>query len=325
MGLMGNLKHNGTITFSAALVKSLAADVGFTACGIARAESLSDSEFPLREWLSHGLHADMGYMQRNAEMRQDPRLLVEGARSIISLLVAYKPDRRMEGPVRIAQYAYGTDYHERLKQMLYSLMQRIAGAYEGFEGRPFVDTAPISDRHWAARAGLGWIGHNTLLVNPQWGSYCFIGELVTTAEADCYDSPSPDGCGDCRRCVDACPNGAIVRMEGAGSFQVDARRCTSYNTIENRNPSLPPSLVRRGYTFGCDICQLACPYNEQAPAATTLDDERKQLLEQLPDADKGAFRRFTKHSPLNRITYEQWLRNIGRGEPNGDPKTKTEE
>ena len=101
MGLMGNLKHNGTITFSAALVKSLAADVGFTACGIARAESLSDSEFPLREWLSHGLHADMGYMQRNAEMRQDPRLLVEGARSIISLLVAYKPDRRMEGPVRI--------------------------------------------------------------------------------------------------------------------------------------------------------------------------------------------------------------------------------
>lgn len=310
MAPMPTQKHNGTVTLRAAHIKSLAADVGFTACGVARAERLSDSEFPLRKWLLQGLHADMGYMQRNADMRQDPRLLVEGARSVISLLVAYKPDRRMEGPYRIAQYAYGIDYHERLKQMLYSLIQRIADEYEGFEARPFVDTAPISDRHWAARAGLGWIGHNTLLVNPQWGSYCFIGELVTTAETDSYDKPLPDGCADCHRCVDACPNRAIVRLEGEGGFLVDARRCTSYNTIENRHPSLPPSLDSRGYVFGCDICQLACPYNEQAPAATTIDNDRLHQLERLPEADKATFRHFTKHSPLNRISYDQWLRNI---------------
>lgn len=295
---------------SADFIKHQATAVGFQSCGIARAAALSVDEFPLQEWLASGFHADMDYMQRHADKRQDPRLLVDGARSIISLLFAYKPDRRMEGPHRVAQYAYGEDYHERLKRMLYQLMERIAERYPDFSARPFVDTAPISDRHWAQRAGLGWLGKNTLLVNPHWGSYCYIGELVTTAECDCYETPLSDGCGDCSRCVDACPNHAIVCREGEGAYQVDARRCTSYNTIENRAAELPPSLDTRGYVFGCDICQLACPYNEQAPASIPLTNDRKAELEQLPQADETAFRRFTKHSPLNRIRYPQWRRNL---------------
>lgn len=288
--------------------QSLAA--GFQACGISRADRLPKDEFPLEEWLADGFHADMDYMQRNADKRQDPRLLVDGARSVVSLLVAYKPDRRMEGPFRIAQYAYGEDYHERLKRMLFQLMESVAGRYPDFSARAFVDTAPISDRHWAQRAGLGWLGKNTLLIHPQWGSYCYIGELVTTAEFDHYDTPMSDRCGDCRRCVDACPNHAIVSRGGESPFQVDARRCTSYNTIENRSETLPSHLDTRGYVFGCDICQQACPYNEQAAAAFTLTDTRKSELEQLPQADESTFRRLTRHTPLTRIKYPQWLRNL---------------
>lgn len=295
---------------SADFIKQQASALGFQACGIARATALPKDEFPLQEWLAAGFYADMDYMQRHADKRQDPRLLVEGARSVISVLLAYKPDRRMEGPHRIAQYAYGEDYHERLKRMLYQLMESVAGRYPDFSARAFVDTAPISDRHWAQRAGLGWLGKNTLLIHPQWGSYCYIGELVTTAEFDHYDTPMSDRCGDCRRCVDACPNHAIVSRGEENPFQVDARRCTSYNTIENRSETLPSQLDTRGYVFGCDICQQACPYNEQAAAAFTLTDTRKAELEQLPQADESTFQRLTRHTPLTRIKYPQWLRNL---------------
>lgn len=293
----------------ASFIKEQAAAVGFDACGVAEATMLSKEEFMLEEWLDAGFNAGMDYMQRNVAMRQDPRLLVEGARSVISVLLAYKPDRRIESARKIAQYAYGEDYHERLKRMLYQLITRVSEHYPEFEARPFVDTAPISDRHWAARAGLGWLGKNTLLVNPRFGSYCFIGELVTTAVVDVYDTPLPDGCGDCSRCVDACPNRAIVHRVGE-SFHVDARRCTSYNTIENRDSELPSQLDTRGYVFGCDICQLACPYNEQAPASMPLGNDRKAELESLPNADETAFRHATKHSAMNRINYAQWRRNV---------------
>lgn len=256
----------------------------------------------------------MHYMERNVDMRRDPRLLVEGARSIISLVLAYKPDRQIESNVRIAQYAYGEDYHERMKRMMYQLIGKIKESYPDFEGRPFVDTAPISDRHWAVRAGLGWIGRNTLFVHPQFGSFCYLGEIVTTAVADCYDvSYKGDGCGDCRLCIDACPNRAITAST-SGTPMLDSRRCTSYNTIENRNDTLPADLDTRGYAFGCDICQSVCPYNRQASPAYHLDDERKSQLEALPDADEATFRHFAKHSALSRIKYPQWLRNIDKSD-----------
>ena len=305
----------------AAIVKTIAAEVGFAACGISKADRLQENEYPLEEWLAKGFNADMQYMERNIDMRRDPRLLVEGACSVISVLVPYKSNRLMEGRGKIAQYAYGEDYHERLKRMMYSLMSRVKERYPDFDGRPFVDTAPISDRHWAVRAGLGWIGRNTLFVNPTYGSYCFLGEIVTTAVVDCYDTPgsmsdvggadnvSIGGCGDCRLCLDACPNNAIMVSE-SGASMLDARRCTSYNTIENRDDTLPAELNTRGYAYGCDICQMVCPYNRLAPVSFHLDDQRKAELEALADSDADSFRSFTKHSAMSRIKYWQWRRNI---------------
>ncbi len=313
--------------FSIALIKQLAIEVGFSDCGVAAADALAEGEYPIEEWLRRGFHADMGYMERNVEMRKDPRILVEGAKSVISLVVAYKPDRQIESKAKIAQYAYGEDYHERLKRMMYQLIGKIKESYPDFEARPFVDTAPISDRHWAVRAGLGWIGRNTLFVHPYYGSFCFLGEIVTTSEIENTKLKIEDsgkGCGDCRLCVEACPNNAIT-VSKSGVPMLDARRCTSYNTIENRDDALPEELDTRGYAFGCDICQLVCPYNGQSPTSYHLDDERKTQLERLAGADEATFRRFAKHSALNRIKYPQWCRNLRKAsEPRGgDRKTET--
>lgn len=297
---------------NSALIKHLAAAEGFSDCGIARAERLGEEEYPLDEWLGAGCQADMHYMERNAEMRRDPRLLVDGAQTVISLVLAYKPDSQMDGCCRISQYAYGEDYHTRLKRMMFSLMAAIKEKYPNFEGRPFVDTAPISDRHWAVRAGLGWIGRNTLFIHPRYGSYCFLGEIVTSAVADNYDKMnSYNQCGECNRCVQACPNNAIVTSR-FGAAMVDARRCTSYNTIENRADTLPDELDTRGYAFGCDICQSVCPFNIQAPASFHLDNERQRQLEDLANADEEKFRTFSKHSAMSRIKYTQWQRNIDK-------------
>ena len=293
-------------------IKDLARSIGFSDCGIARAERLGEEEYPLDEWLEAGCQADMHYMERNVEMRRDPRLLVDGAQTVISLVLAYKPDSQMQASAKISQYAYGEDYHTRLKRMMFSLMAAIKERCPDFEGRPFVDTAPISDRHWAVRAGLGWIGRNTLFVHPRYGSYCFLSEIVTSAVADNYDKMySVSQCGECNRCVQACPNNAIVTSK-FGAAMVDARRCTSYNTIENRAETLPDELDTRGYAFGCDICQSVCPFNIQAPASFHLDNERQSQLEDLADADEERFRTFTKHSALSRIKYTQWQRNIDK-------------
>lgn len=295
-------------------IKQLAREVGFSDCGIAAVAPLSEDEYPLAEWLQNGWHADMDYMEHNVQMRYDPRLLLDGAKSVISLLFAYKPDCLMESKVRISQYAYGEDYHELMKRMMYQLMAKIKELYPDFEARAFVDTAPISDRHWAVRAGLGWIGKNTLFFHPLYGSMCYIGELVTPCEADCCDSPrvNVSPCEGCSLCVDACPNHAIVQYDGR--FHIDARRCTSYNTIENRADSLPAGLDTRGYAFGCDICQSVCPVNHRAPASLCIGPQRMDELESLADADEAAFRRFSKHSALNRIKYRQWRRNMVKSE-----------
>ena len=323
------------------LIKTLAKEIGFSDCGTAQADRLTEEEYPLDAWLAEGCNAEMAYMERNRGMRRDPRLLVEGARSVISLVLAYKPDRLMEGHYKIAQYAYGEDYHERLKRMMYQLIAAIKERHPDFEARPFVDTAPISDRHWAARAGLGWIGRNNLFIHPLHGTYCFLGEIVTTSEIDNYDQPlaakptvtdiveDPDRipephhqptaasslCGNCMLCVNACPNHAIVSLKN-GTYVVDARRCTSYNTIENRSPELPDHLNTRGYIFGCDICQLVCPYNKDVPPSFLLTDDRKQELESLATADEQTFRKMVKHSPINRIKHPQLLRNINKASCN---------
>ena len=337
-------------TLSSSFVKEAAIRVGFDACGIAVASPLTEEEWGYEEWLRLGYQADMAYMEQHRDKRSDPTLLVPGARSVIVLLSGYKPSQTMQGRVsgaRIAQYAYGEDYHERIKRMLYELIAAIRQRYPDFEAKPCVDTVPISDKQWARRAGLGWIGRNTLLVNPVLGSYCNIGELVTPSPADSYDTPIENRCGDCRACVAACPNHALsesradsyalpsksmVTTEGSNKALthssinelthssinelthsiiplLDANRCASYHTVENRAETLPPDIRLSGYAFGCDICQLVCPYNQTAEVRYTLTDERKAQLEALADADPTAFKRLTKHTALSRIRHSQWQRN----------------
>lgn len=337
-------------TLSSSFVKEAAIRVGFDACGIAVASPLTEEEWGYEEWLRRGYQADMAYMEQHRDKRSDPTLLVPGARSVIVLLSGYKPSQTMQGRVsgaRIAQYAYGEDYHERIKRMLFQLIAAIRQRYPDFEAKPCVDTVPISDKQWARRVGLGWIGRNTLLVNPVLGSYCNIGELVTPSPADSYDTPIENRCGDCRACVDACPNRALSESI-ANSFAMpsqsmvttvgsnkalthsqinelthshinelthssipllDANRCASYHTVENRAETLPPDIRLSGYAFGCDICQLVCPYNQTAEVRYTLTDERKAQLEALADANPTAFKRLTKHTALSRIRHSQWQRN----------------
>lgn len=295
---------------ASAYIKQAALKVGFDACGIAEARSLGEVEFGLNDWLSQGFHANMHFMEEHRDMRHDPSLLVPEAKSVISVLVGYKPAQTISGCARIAQYAYGEDYHERVKRMLYQLIAAVREVRPDFDARPFVDTAPISDKLWAARAGLGWIGRNTLLVNPVLGSYCFVGELVTTASFDSYDAPIENRCGDCRRCFTACPNHALTPSSQGCS--VNANVCASYHTIENRSAQLPADIKLSGYAFGCDCCQLACPYNHAAEIRYEVSEERFEQLEQLSDADESTFKHFAKHSALNRIKYSQWQRNVNK-------------
>ena len=213
-------------------IKQAALEVGFDACGVARADALADGEYPLREWLSRGWHGALRYMERNVEKRMDPRLLLPGARSVICCVSAYPPPseaENTENPGRIAAYARGREYHKVVKQMLFELRQRL-----GIQAKACCDTVPISDKRWAARAGLGWIGRHTL----------------------------PSRCSGCNLCVDACPNRALAPLAHPGSFALDVRRCTAYYTTHNPKP-LPPDVDAHGYTLGCDICQTACPYNQQ--------------------------------------------------------------
>lgn len=236
-------------------IRRAALEVGFDDCGVARAEALTDGEYPLREWLAKGWHGGLAYMERNVAMRMDPRLLVPGARSVVCCVSAYPPPDSVGD---IAAYARTRDYHKDVRQMLVALCQRL-----GIDGKLCCDTVPISDKHWAARAGLGWIGRHTLLVTPRWGSWVNLGEIVTTAEVadetrytEC--SAHSAFCAECRRCVEACPNGALAPE---GPPMLDVRRCTAYYTTHRPRP-LPPGIDPRGYTQGCDICQLACPFNK---------------------------------------------------------------
>ena len=234
-------------------IKQLAQEVGFDDCGVARADALTDDEYPLRQWLARGWNADLGYMERNIDKRMDPRLLVEGARSVICCVSAYGPPdpARADG---VAAYAQHREYHKVVKDMLFALRERL-----GIDGKICCDTVPISDKHWAVRAGLGWIGRHTLLVTKRWGTWVNLGEIVTTEECSDYSeyTECSDYCSKCGRCVAACPNHAIAPD---GPPMIDVSRCTAYyNTHHERQ--VPEDVDTRGYTMGCDICQLACPFN----------------------------------------------------------------
>lgn len=289
-------------------IKSSAKKIGFDACGIAQAQPLNVFQERLTQWLQNGNHGTMSFLEQNFEKRTDPQVLFPGAKSIISVLVAYRPDSVMDNNNKIALYAYGEDYHRRIKRMLFQLIEAIQAQYPDFEAKPCVDTVPISDKLWAMKSGLGWIGKNTLLVHPELGSLLNIGELVTNADVDRYDSPLPNGCQQCQACINACPNKALTIVDGIA--QLNANLCTSYNTIENQSPTIPQSVHTQGYVFGCDICQLACPYNRNSPISIEIDSNRIKELNELDHSDEKGFKKAIRHTAMDRIKFSQWQRNL---------------
>lgn len=296
-------------------IKAEAVRLGFSACGLARAERVDQmQEARFRKWIAEGKHGEMDYLARNIEKRMDPRLLVEGAQTIVAVAMNYLPAHLPEKPP-LASYAYGKDYHDVVRERLLALMQSLnLKPYE--DGRAFVDTAPVDERYWAVKAGLGWTGRNGQLIIPRAGSYFFLGELILVHPADAYDSPKRNLCGNCRACVDACPAGALC-----GDGSMDARKCLSYLTIEHRGPLPEEAGEQMGDCFyGCDRCAEVCPWNRFArPTQEAAFAPSAELLrmktEDWRTLDVETYRRLFKGSAVKRAKYEGLKRNIDTWKP----------
>ncbi|HZN10566.1 MAG TPA: tRNA epoxyqueuosine(34) reductase QueG [Blastocatellia bacterium] len=242
-------------------IKAQARALGFEKAGVVPAALLAEEGARLREWLARHFHGEMGYMARDPEMRADPRRLLPGAKSVVSVaLNYYRPGPHAEAPGvgKISRYAWGDDYHDVLREKLKALLAWVVERAPGTEGRVCVDSAPMMDKAWAERAGLGWIGKHTNLITREYGSWVFLGGLLLTLELDSDSLVEPDRCGTCTACLDACPTGALV-----APYQLDATRCISYGTIELRGAELPEVIGERleNWIFGCDICQDVCPWS----------------------------------------------------------------
>jgi epoxyqueuosine reductase len=294
-------------------IKTRAKELGFLDCGISAARFLAEEKDRLVKWLQDGMNGEMEYMANHMDKRLDPRLLVENSRSVVSVLLNYFPAERQtdpEAPV-LSKYAFGTDYHFVMKDKLAELLQFIQSKIAPCEGRCFVDSAPVLDRAWAARAGLGWIGKNTNLISTEHGSFFFIGELIIDLELPADDKIVRNHCGNCTRCIDACPTQALV-----APFVLDARRCISYQTIENRgeiDPALKGMFENR--VFGCDICQDVCPWNlkseaHQEPAFTPDLKLMNLTKEEWNEMDKTRFNELFRNSAVKRTRFEGLKRNL---------------
>src|SRR5690606_23045851 len=302
-----------------ALIKEEAYRLGFAHCGISKADYLEEDAPHLEQWLKKGMHGTMGYMERNFDKRLDPRKLVHGAKSVISLLYNYYPaEKQNSGIPKISKYAYGRDYHFVIKEKLFLLFNFIRDKAGNDSGRVFTDSAPVLDRAWAKKSGLGWIGKNANLIHPKAGSFFFIAELILDLELD-TDAPVKDYCGSCTRCMDACPTDAIVQPR-----VVDGSKCISYFTIELRD-SIPQSFKNKfeNWMFGCDICQDMCPWNRFAKPIDT--DELKPIKEIMTmtsgdweEITEEVFKNIFKESPLSRAGFEGMKRNLQFIKPKKD-------
>lgn len=297
-------------------IKAEALRLGFSACGLAPAEAVSEAAgSAFRQWLADGCHAEMAYMQNHEEKRLNPGLLVEGARTVVSVALNYYPEKTIpEDEYQIAWYAYGKDYHDVMKAKLNALLEFIASlppSPESINARVFCDTAPVLERYWAWRAGLGWIGKNTQLIIPRAGSCFFLGEIIIDIAADSYDAPQKSRCGSCTRCLNACPTKALE-----APFRLNSAKCLSYLTIEHRGEISPDTGEKTGNKiYGCDECQRACPWNRFAsptpvaeflPSPALLGMEKKdwhQLTEEQ-------YRTLFKGSAVKRAKYQGLMRNI---------------
>lgn len=249
------------------LIKSKASAFGFQSCGISKADFLAEEAPRLEKWLRNDFHGKMGYMENHFDKRLDPRLLVEGARSVISLSYNYFPEKEQNpGNYKIAKYAYGEDYHDVIKEKLRHLVSELQDEVGEFGFRVFVDSAPVLEKAWAKKSGIGWVGKNSNLITKQHGSFYFLAEIICDLDLS-EDSPVTDHCGSCTRCIDACPTQAIVSDK-----IIDGSRCISYATIELKD-QIPDSFKDKmeDWMFGCDICQDVCPWNRFS--APTLEEK----------------------------------------------------
>lgn len=295
-------------------IKDKAIELGFLECGIARAGQLKEDGKRLDNWLREEKNAGMSYMERNSNKRKDPRLLVEGARSIVLVLLNYFPTRFQKSPDApvVSKYAYPDDYHFVMKAKLNNLLDYIKLQAPTTTGRVFVDSAPVLERAWARKAGLGWIGKNSLLLNKHHGSFFFIGEVIIDQELT-YDSPVNEACGLCRLCMEACPTGAITHEK-----IVDSNLCIAYHTIENKNDLLPGNLKGKfkNRLFGCDICQDVCPWNRkksvphQHPELKPIEQIIEWGKNDWESLGKKDFGKILKHSPMKRTGFTRIKRNL---------------
>lgn len=295
------------------LIKRKARELGFLDCGISKADFLDEEEPRLTNWLRQEMHGEMGYMARNMDKRLDPRLLFENARSVISVLLNYFPSEKQTDPDApvLSKYAYGVDYHFVMKEKLSELLKFVQSEIAPCQGRCFVDSAPVLDRAWAARAGLGWIGKNTNLISTHHGSFFFIGELIIDLELPADNQLVRNHCGNCTRCIDACPTKALI-----APYVLDARRCISYQTIEKRgeiDPELSGKFENR--VFGCDICQDVCPWNlKSEPHNEPAFSPNPKLMEltrsEWAEMNEETFNQLFRKSAVKRTKYEGLKRNI---------------
>ena len=292
------------------LIKNSAKDLGFLSCGISKADFLEEEAPRLEQWLQGGKHGKMAYMENHFDKRLDPRLLVPGAKSVVSLLLNYYTDELQdEGVPKISKYAYGTDYHFVIKEKLSQLLQTIQDEIGDVNGRVFVDSAPVMDKAWASRSGLGWIGKNTNLITQKVGSFFFIAELITDLELE-YDTPVTDHCGTCTACIDACPTEALT------PYNIDASKCISYLTIELKD-QIPNEFQNKmdDWAFGCDVCQDVCPWNRFSKShSEPLFDPRGELLDftkkDWEELTEATFETIFKNSAVKRTRYEGLKRNL---------------
>ena len=294
------------------LVKRLAKEQGFDACGISAAGFLEEEATGLENWLNAGFHGTMSWMERHFDERLDPRKLVPGAKSVISVVLNYFPDKeqRADAP-KISKYAYGRDYHKvirgKLKRMLLGIQDEIGEV----SGRGFVDSAPVMDRAWARKSGLGWIGKHSLLLNKGSGSFFFIGALIVDIELE-PDGPTTDHCGSCTACIDACPTAAIVVPT-----VVDSNKCISYLTIEYKD-ALPTEYQDKmeDWVYGCDICQDVCPWNRFSTPHSERDFNIRDAIqnndwETWEEVTHELWEEITKGSAMRRVGFDGFKRNLG--------------
>lgn len=293
-------------------IKSKAKSLGFLSCGISQATFLEEEASNLEKWLNDGKHGKMKYMENHFDKRLDPRKLVPGAKSIISLTYNYFNDnfQKDKNAPKISKYAYGSDYHLIIKKKLKILFKELKKNFGDINGRVFVDSAPIMEKPWAAKSGLGWIGKNTNLISQKIGSYYFLAEIIVDLEFE-YDTPVTDHCGSCRACIDSCPTGALDIP-----YQIDASKCISYLTIELRD-EIPSEFKGKmdNWAFGCDVCQDVCPWNRfsqkhNEPLFNPNEELIKMKTKDWEELTEETFEVIFKNSAVKRTKFKGLKRNI---------------